>query len=325
MPRLSKGSIVGYATDTTSWGTHTTASAWLPVLSYTPTESRPPSVVPTMGRDGAAGLFSEEHVRERVDFAGRVEHHVHYQAGGMHFVILHAFGAVATSGAGPYVHTYTLGDKPALGLSATFNKGEAASDLSAGGRVSGFELRHVNGTDGDGLAVFAFDAIWKASENGEESKVSPTYTPITRKMLASQMSGYTWNGTDRKAYLLDYTLTVDRATGRAPGFGTKETADPIQRGPHVVTLTARFRQEDGSHYAAVRADTASDLVIGYTGTGNDAISLTLRNGIVASVAEERSASTNEVIETVTMQFFGDATDSPLTMAITNDASDPATN
>lgn len=325
MARLSKGSIVGYSTDTTTWGTFTAAATWLPVLSYTPTEARQPAMVPTMGRDGAAGLFSEEHTRERIDFVGRIEHHVHYQAGGMHFALLHALGAVATTGSGPYVHTYTLGDKPSLGLSVTLNKGEAVSDTAAGGRVSGFELRHVNGTDGDGLAVFAFDAIWKASVAGEVTKVAPTYTPITRKMLASQMSGFTWSGTDRKAYLLDYTLTVDRATGRAPGFGTKETADPIQRGPHVVSLTARFRQEDGSHYTALRADTQSDLVIGYTGTGNDAATLTLRNGIIASVSEERSASTNEVIETVQMMFFGDSADSPLTIAITNDASDPATN
>jgi len=325
MPRLSKGSILGYASDSGSWGSYTAPAAWLPPLSFTPIESRPSADVPTMGRRGAAGLFVEEHTREQIIFAGRVEHHMHYQAGGMHFLLLHGLGAVASAGSNPTVHTYTLGDAPTLGLSVTINRGEAVSETAAGGRVTGFEIRHANGTDGDGLMMVGLDAIWKKSGAGEESLVVPTYTPITRKALASQMTGFTWNSADRKAFLLDYTITGDRQTRRAPAFGDKSTQEPIQTGPHMVTLSARFRREDGSLYAGLRAGTQGDLVIAYSGTNTDALTITLRNAIVESVVPEHSASTNEVIETVTFKVFGDASDSPLTIAVSNEASDPATN
>lgn len=325
MTRLSKGSILGYASDTTSWGTFTAATTWLPPISFSPIETRPSVDVPTMGRDGAAGLYVEDHTREQVVFSGRAEHHFHYQAGGMHFVLLHCMGAVASAGTSPTVHTYTLGDAPTLGQSITINRGEDASEKAAGGRVTGFEIRHSNGTDSDGLMMLSFDAIWKQSENGEESKVSPTYTPITRKVLASQMTAFTWAGTNRKAYLLDYTITVDRQTRRAPGFGDKSTQEPVQAGPHLVTVTARFRREDGTLYAGLRADTASDLTVTYAGTSTDALSMTIRNAIVESVALEHSASSNEVIESVTWKAFGDSSDSPLTIAVSNEATNPATN
>lgn len=326
MPYLSAGSIVGYATDDTTYGNFNAATAWLPPLSYNVIEKQPAIDLETFGRPGAAGLFREEHVRERVIFDGRVEHYMHYQAGGMHYVLLHCMGAVSsTSDGAPETHTYTLGDKPTLGMSVTVNRGGDKSEKAAGGRVTSFEIRHNNGTDSDGVARLRYDAIWVASENGEESLVSSTYTPITRKVLSSQLTGFTWNSVDDKADLLDFTVAVNRNTRRAPAMGQRTTQDPIQDGPHEVTATARFRRSASSHYAGLRADTQSDIVIAYSGTSNDDMTITARNAVIDSVSVDTQAGRNEVVETVVWKCYGDATDSPLTIAITNDATNPAVN
>jgi len=221
------------------------------------------------------------------------------------------------------VHTYSLADAP-VGLSLTETGGDDYSEKCAGLKAVSWEMTQSHGTDNPFLTL-SVDWLGE-STGGEETAVSATYPPITTRMLASQCGGVEFNGVTYQDTLIGWTLRCERQTQPAPAVGQKTTSQPFQNGPFVVTLEARIRRSTGAIYTAHRAGTTdSSMTIAYTGSGNYAATITMYNGVVSKVTKPLDVGNNEVIETVTWQFYGDSSNPPVKFALTNNASDPLTN
>lgn len=326
----SAGSILGIATDDTTWATFNASVAFMDPLSFDATEKHAVVDVATMGRSGAAGLYHEDSVVESIVAGGTIKTHVGYQTGFLHFALLHCLGAVVNAGsAAPYTHTYPLGDMPALGMSLMENRGDDKSEKFSGGRVTSWSWTQEAGDASDPHAILEFAFIAKSS-GGEVAQVSATYPPTLsgQRALASEVTGFTFNAVNyvSTGALRKFTVSVDRAVKPEQAVGSKYTGDPSQSGPLMVTVTATLRREDVTAYAAHIAQTQGDIVITYDGAAtHDTATITARNAKISQIGLPYAAGTNDVMVDVTWKAYGDSADSPLTIAITNAASDPATN
>lgn len=328
--RLLAGTILGVNEDDTSWGTYQASTAWLPCTELRLQEDPQVADVPTMGRPGANGLYVEEHTVEAIEVRPRIACRVGYQAGAIGFLLEHAFGDSATAGGGaPYTHTYDLRDAPALGLSMSANRSDDSTEKAGGCRCASFTLTQDKGDTAEPHLLFASEWIGK-STGGEESLVSPTYPPtyIGRKVLASQLTDFTFNSVDYNdsGELLRWELRVDRKLDRAQSLGSKYTNDPVQTAPMECRLTARFRLSSKTLYAAFRAGTQGDISIVYDGAAaNDTLTLTARNAVISDHPRVDNVGQNVIEVDVTWNLYADAADSPVTLAITNAANDDQTN
>lgn len=328
--RLLAGTILGVNVDDTSWGTYQASIAWLPCTELRLQEDPQVADVPTMGRPGANGLYVEEHTIESVDVRPRIVARVGYQAGAIGLLLEHAFGHSATTGTGaPYTHIYDLRDAPALGLSMSANRSDDSTEKAGGCRCASFVLTQDKGDTAEPHLIFASEWIGK-STGGEEALVSPTYPPtyIGRKVLASQLTGFTFNGVDYSdsGELLRWEIRTDRKMDRAQSLGSKFTGDPVQTAPMEARLTARFRLASKTLYAAFRAGTQGDISIVYDGaTAVDTLTITARNAVIADHPRVDSAGQNVIEVDVTWHLYADGSFSPLAMAITNAADDDRAN
>jgi len=97
---------IGYKLETT-WGTFVAPTRFIPLKSESITEQ----IDPLESEGILAGrrvLTSEQWGQGNVEVSGSIEHELYQQGCGLLFRIM--FGAVSTTGAGPYVHTFTPGD-----------------------------------------------------------------------------------------------------------------------------------------------------------------------------------------------------------------------
>ena len=97
---------VGLKTEST-WGTAVTVDRFTPLISESMTEKierlESSGIAP-----GARVLRSGQWATGNVEVAGDLGFELYQQGMGLWF--RHMFGAVSTSGAGPYTHTFTPGD-----------------------------------------------------------------------------------------------------------------------------------------------------------------------------------------------------------------------
>lgn len=106
MPRTGMDAQIGYALETTV-GTPATVTAFVPLLSETlgQEKNRLESAGIIAGR---RVLTSDQWNGGNVTVSGSVQHELYNRGLGKLFTVM--FGAVTTTGAGPYTHTFTPGD-----------------------------------------------------------------------------------------------------------------------------------------------------------------------------------------------------------------------
>lgn len=328
MSDVFAGSILGFNSDDTTWGTFQAAVAWMPPLEVDHGEAHTVVDVATMGRPAAAGYYHEESVVEQIQALPRLKHHFGYQAGFIGYLLEHLMGASASAGTSPTTHTYTLGNKPTLGASITFSRGVRATEKMAGCRAVSWTLNQDNGTAAEPHLTVESNWIGK-STGGEESYVTPTYPPTlnSRRAKASQQTAFTFNSVNyiSSGEIVSWSLTVERGIESAPSVGSKYTQDPVQTGPIMVTVRATVRLASATLYAAHRAQTVSDITITYAGTGTDALRITARNARISEYSSPARAGGNTPEATIVWKCYGDSADSPLTIEVDNSATDDRAN
>ena len=92
------------------------------------------------GRAGATSTNARTTYVAKIDAGGSVEVMASYDDS-TNILLKHCFGAVAESGAGPYVHTYTLATAGYTGLTLEQGVGAANADTYAGSLIHDWELK----------------------------------------------------------------------------------------------------------------------------------------------------------------------------------------
>lgn len=181
MARTGMDAQIGYATETTV-GTPATVTAFVPLLSE------------TLGQDktrlessgiiaGRRVLTSDQWNGGNVTVSGSIQHELYNRGLGKLFTVM--FGAVSTTGAGPYTHTFTPGDL--TGDALTVQVGRPATNGTVypftytGMKVSSWEIACAQGEiatlglDLVGMREFAYRTV----SDGVTTSSSKTITSAT--------------------------------------------------------------------------------------------------------------------------------------------------
>ena len=207
-----------------------------------------------------------------------------------------ALGAVAESGVGPYVHTYTIGDT-LPSLTTEFVRGTAATaEKVVGMKVNTFSLTIPN----DGTpAGFTFDMVGKDSTRAAPTSAPQACSAIARDyVLLGQGGTLEFNSVTYKLLSLDLTVNNNLITDR-------QTIDSNtileQQGQFVdISLAMTIEYSDDNPWDAMIAETVDDAVITLNGAGNNQIEITLQNAQVM-VVDAPVSGEGRIIESITFE------------------------
>ena len=219
-------------------------------------------------------------------------------------------GTVATTGTGPYVHTFTLGDPRTLpSLTTEVIRGTSGnSEVFEGCSLSRFILALATGD----IMRFRTDVIAEtASARG--SAGSPTYGDDV-PVLYDHAGQFAWNSVNYD--LVSMELTVDNRLARRAYIGSRLTKQARPTDIREAVLRVTIEVEDAL-YAAHLAQTASDGAITFTGQGNDAMTISIQNAIIRSVSDPITVH-GIIQQTVEFLLLSDGSNEGLSIAVTND-------
>jgi hypothetical protein len=213
-------------------------------------------------------------------------------------------GTPASTGAGPYTHTYPVGvDSP--WRSAFMVYGAADGDgLQDEWRCLQLDSITID-FGADAIAYFTANVTGAAASRSSTYQlgVAATETPAAATMAAAEpilgsLSGaLSWGGNTIAARTA--SLTVTRPLDRATDFGAAIPGEGVLSGPIVVELSVTRAADEADSAiirAALMAGTSGDLSLGFT-TGTKSLTVYLENAVIIS----RSApftSGGALVETV---------------------------
>lgn len=316
-PYTGIGTSLGLGIETT-WGTAVSRTNWLYVNSVDPKSKRVKSTVNHLGVSGNNG--AHYHWRtERIEHEVKVEMPFAYDDSSL-LLLTYAIGDVATTGSTPWVHTFTLDNdeenQSQKGLTLEVIEGSSGrSAVYEGGMPTGFELSLSRG----GQLTLSTTAICQTVTNGAAG--SPSYHSGTPTWVEYDHAGtVAWNSLTFDK-IESFKVTVDRKIERRNLLGSALTQRPRRTGTAEVKISMTVEWDDAD---AVQDDQLgtdqSDWVLTLApSSGNEQMVITGHNAICTDV--QRGISDRGVL-TRTYEFmcFADATDSGLTVAITNDNS-----
>ena len=216
-------------------------------------------------------------------------------------------GTPATTGAGPYTHTYPVGvNSPYRSMFFVYSAADGTSLQSE------FRCLQVDSF----TLEFGADAIayWTANVTGAAALRSSVYqlgvaateTPAAATMVAAKpilgsLSGaLDWGGNTLAAR--SATLTVTRPLDRAADFGVAIPGEGVLSGPIVVELSVT-RAADEADTATLRAallsGTAAVASIAFT-SGTNSLTVYLQNAVVTSYSAPFSSG-GALVETITFR------------------------
>lgn len=180
---------IGIKTEST-WGTAVTVDRFAPLVSESLTEK-----IARMESGGiiagARALRSAQWAAGNVDISGSIGLELYQQGMGLWF--RHMFGALSTSGAGPYTHTFTPGDLTDDHFTCQIGKPDVSGTVQpftfTGCKIMGWELAAKAGE----LVTLGLDVVGKSLATGTSlataSIASGAGTPFTFKHAAVTIAG----------------------------------------------------------------------------------------------------------------------------------------
>lgn len=188
-PKSGLAAQLGVKAETT-WGTFVAPTRFYPLISESLTEEI--DRIESEGIiAGARVLRSEQWAAGNVDVGGDIQTELYQQ--GMGALLKACFGAVSTSGAGPYTHTFTPGDLTDDHLSVQVGKPDVAGTVQpfsfVGMKVTDWELAMEAG----GLVTLSTSLVGKSLATSE-SLATASYgtgaaTPFTFKHASATIAG----------------------------------------------------------------------------------------------------------------------------------------
>jgi hypothetical protein len=312
---IGYNSMIGLAEEAT-YGTEVTPSThWLPILGETLGESRDIRPIPYLGVANAAAFHNPRDLAElAVDAGGDIRTCLCYDSKPVLLLLKHALGAVATSGAGPYVHTFTPDWDGVIGLSAHVLKGSGLANPAEdflGLRVNQLELS-LNNRE---WMLMRASCIAQKGEGPSALVGTPSFA-TAEEVLAHHAAMLSWNGDSIP--MRSFRVLLDNNLVRRPRIGSLYTDVPGPGGFASITVEATVPFESNDLYTDFRAGVQADGSFVFTGTGNNAMTITLENLRWTEVSQPVEQA-GELVQTVRAVLAANpTTEYGLKVAVTND-------
>ncbi len=313
-PYSTRGGFLGIGEEVT-FGTPVARSNFLRLASATMTHSLervPPSHLGTAG-----DVPNRRSLRIVTDNSeGRIEWLPAYDDSTL-LLFEHALGGKATTGAGPYTHTFTLAAALPTGLTLEVAAGEndagaQRSETFEGCKIGALELS----IDAGGEMRAAIDVI---AENAAARAAAgtPTYSSNGEIVEHADSGQFAWNAVNYD--LLSMRLRLDNKLTRRPKLGSAQTQEPCRSDWIEVTIEVTLEYLNDNLHAAHLASTASDATITFTGAGNNSLAITLHNAEVVEQSDPVNAGGGIMQQTATFRGLSDGTDAGLAIVVINDS------
>jgi hypothetical protein len=213
---------------------------------------------------GTAGFAKDEFVAG-VDVGGTVTLPVSYN--GLGLLIRAALGAAASSGTGPYTHTYgPAAALPSLTIEEIYGD-SGRSIIYSGCKVNSLGISVTPGAE----ALWSLDIIgMKAAADG--SAGSPSYP--AKVFAEAYECVVTWGGSSIGT-VKSAEATITNGATRRPQVGALTSAEPSVGVPRRATATIVVDKDSFAPRIAETADTTGDLVLTFTDTATGAKTITI--------------------------------------------------
>lgn len=259
---------VGYAQETTV-GTGVTVTRFLPFISE--------SIVSTRDRLESAAIIAGRSVITSNQwnggnntFGGDIQHELYRS--GIGLLWTNALGAVATTGAGPYVHTFTPGTLTGKSLTVQVGRPDISGTVRpftyAGSKITKWAVSCKAGE----IASFAatFVAMSETTATALASSTFPTTAgrPFKFNHGTASIGGSAVN-------CRSFTLNGDNVLDEGRRFlGTQAIAEPLESGLRVYSGTMELEFADLTQYNRWTAGTEVAIVFTFT-AGADVMTFTM--------------------------------------------------
>lgn len=314
-PARGAGGTLGIGVQSV-WETAVARSNWKEMKSMSLARLISNKAEPELGRLGQVSTNARFPYVES-DFAGGSIGFVACYDDSTVLLLSHLLGTVATTGAGPFSHDTKLASPVPTGLTLEQISGTAGSGLTTVAEVfhgCKFTSGKISLTAGGLLEVEA-EVIGRTS-GGLVAPGTPVYSTGGNRIKHNQTSGVTLGGSARA--LNSLTIDIQRGLSRNHEIGTLFTSEPYEDAAEglVIMIELRCKWQSNAFDTSYLAGTQADLVIPFTGTGSNALTITAHNCQVDSV--QRGVNGKGAIEQVIkLRAYADAVDQGLSCAFTN--------
>ena len=230
------------------------------------------------------GVFSQSTFDSFTESGGSLEVPLYYEGSGM---FLRAMaGKTATTGAGPYLHTYSSGDSDlsAKSFSCKLQRGSATNGMEEflGCVISSATISIAAGE----AASMSMEVIAKKSMSRAGS-ITPTYNATQTQVYHYEAGTLAFNGVAYECRSMEFS--VENSLERRNILGSKETASPDVTDFRDCSITVTLDTTDAQAnllYNAGLDGTESQVLIHFNQTGgSDVMSFYLINAIITDVSQ----------------------------------------
>lgn len=215
---------------------------------------------------------------------GNITGPLHYAGNGA--ILKGALGSVASTGSGPYTHTFTVAaNLPSL--SVKFFRGQAQSGNPSREDFKGCVINTLTISCAAGEeAQFSAEVISQdaAARTGDATAASFPATALS--VLHHQSSDLTWNSSTYK--VRSFEIVIDNKIERRNYLGSQLTSEPNTSDVREVRMSVTTDLNDDQIYNdQITTPTAidGDVVLTMTGTGNDQMVFTIYNAVVEEYSD----------------------------------------
>lgn len=306
MPQKGFGTKVSFGVETTA-GTEVARTVSVrpksTSLSAKRNSDRVPHLVASSGSTNASEMFTTG-----IEVGGEVVMIGAYQGNGLGLLLEAVMGTVATTGAGPYVHAYTLGTS-GLSLSACVERGVGGQgdEEFYGLHPVSMELSLATGALMEVKAEFIGMGVGARGADTPPGMGTPYY------ISHADCGTVSFDSSTYKASSV--TLNVDTKIARLPELGSLYTSPPEREDFQEITLNVEFVSRSDALYTAHLADTRGDVSVTMT-DGTRTLAITLHNACMTSY-EDPISDAGVIRQQVTFRALGNDTNDGLAISLTN--------
>jgi len=263
----------------------------------------------------SAAAFSTGHFDNFLVVGGSIELPLFYEGSGM--LIKAALGSAASTGSGPYTHTYTP-SATLPSLTIQLQRGTGSSEKFLGCMVSTLSF---SGSAGEEIMmsaeIIAQDADARAAAAGSTLGSG-------RQVFHFEAGNLTFNSVSYK--VRSFECSIDNKLERRQVLGDKKTLEPAINDVREAMFNVTLEMEDDNLYNASLDDSAisSDAVLVFTNSDSDSITFTLKNAYVTDYSDP--VNTFGALErTLTFQGEADSSNEAISIVIVNQQSSAVDN
>ena len=308
-----RGTGLGYADESTH-GTAVSRDHWRPLVSAGLQTQIEKQARPDLLVSGGSPVSGGHHSVRSVS-GGPVSLLATYNSIGE--LLKSALGVAATSGSGPFVHTYTLGvDLPSLTLELL--RGTGKSEIFEGSKINQMVLSCSPGQP----MQMDLDFI---SETSQARGTAGTATYTTDLLILASHAGSLAFGGDTFA-LKSMRLTLNNNLERREKLGALESQEPNRSDFAEVILEVELDAVSGSNDTLLAdhlADTQGDAVITFTSSPS-IFEITVHNAYVVAASDPINGA-GVISQSATLRGESDGTDLGLKIKVTNANSSASSN